>query len=43
MLYRESSSKSVKDKLKKRGSNLSKEEKWKGWRWKELLRRNNAK
>lgn len=30
MLYRESSSKSVKDKLKKRGSNLSKEEKWKG-------------
>ena len=42
-LFRENSSRSVKDKLKKRGSSLKIEEKWRGWRWKELLRRNNAK
>jgi hypothetical protein len=33
----------VNGKLKKRGSSLSREEKWRGWRWKELLRINNAK
>jgi hypothetical protein len=43
LLCRENSSKSVNGKLKKRGSSLSKEEKWRGWRWKGLLRRNNAK
>ena len=43
LLCRENSSKSVKGKLKKRGSSLKIEEKWREWRWKEPLRRNNAK
>ena len=42
-LFRENSSRSVKGKPKKRGSSLKIEEKWREWRWKGLLRRNNAK